>query len=233
PVEAESLFNPAQGIYMNMMFIKYNYAQHLKKYKAVCHLDGDVLLLDSIMPYLRIASETSLIPCAEFPHSGIDSEYYNVKPADWVQCMFPFANFPVFYNPERHLDMMKFCWENMPEPDNEDRERNNEMYVFNKAVYDCGKILNILPLPGNPWIGDKYLGHEPLSFSFASGKLQVRDFLGDRVHLVHNKYWKDGVAQAEIERSGGNSNALHNIALIRRATDFFNNDYKLKLETLQ
>jgi hypothetical protein len=233
PVEAEPLFNPKQGIYMNLMFIKYSYAQKLRSYSSICHLDGDVLLLDNIMPYLRIASETSLIPCAEFPHSGIDSEYYNVKSADWVQCLFPLANFPVFYNPEKHLDMMSFCWEHMPAPDNDDRERDNEMYVFNKAVYECGKLPFILHLPGNPWLGDKYLGHEPLVLSFNSGKLQIRDFIGDRVHIIHNKYWKDGHAEAERQRVGGNWNALNNIEVIKQGMDFFNNEWKLKLKELE
>lgn len=233
PVEAEPLFNPKQSIYMNLMFIKYNYAQRIEHYKSICHLDGDVLLLDSIMHYLHIAAETSLIPCAEFPHTEVDTEYYNVRAADWVECMFPLANFPVFYDPAKHLDMMKFCWANMPEPDNEDRERNNEMYVFNKAVYDCGKLPYILHLPGNPWLGDKYLGHSPLSLSFASGKLQVRDFVSDRVHLIHNKYWKEGHIEAEKQRVGGNSNAFHNIGVIKQGIDFFTNEWKLKLEELE
>jgi hypothetical protein len=233
PVPAEPLFNPKQGIYMNLMFIKYNYASHLQGYKAICHLDGDVLLLDNLTPYLEIAAQTRFIPCAEFPHTPIDMEYYNIKDADWVECMFPLANFPIFYNPLGNMFLMESCWKNMPEPDNDDRERNNEMYVFNKAIHDCGKLLHILPLSGNAWLGDKYLGHAPLSISFESGKLQIRDFLTDRVYLIHNKYWKEGVAQAELERCAGNPNAIHNIALIKQATDFFNNEWKLKLKDLE
>ncbi len=233
PVKADDLFNPAQGIYMNLMFVKYNYIEHLQKYKAVCHLDGDVLLVDNLTPYFKIAAETELIPCAEFPHTDIDLLYYRKFDQDWVQRMFPLANFPIFYNPARCYDLMRECWENMPGPDNDDRERNNEMYVFNKAVYDTGKLPYILPLPGNPWVGDKYVGFEPLSISFQSGKLQIRDFIGDRVHLIHNKYWKEGVSEVQLERSAGNSNVIHNLAVFKQATDFFNNEWKLKLKDLE
>jgi hypothetical protein len=233
----EPLLNPKQGIYINLMFMRYKIAQIIARdYDAICHLDGDVLLLDNIEKYFTIAGQTDLIPCAEFPHTETNLDFFKTHDPDWAAAAFPMANFPVFYSPEKHIDMMQYIWDHFPEPDNADRERNNEMYIFNYAIWACKKIDCILPLPGNAWVGDKYMYHADIRSYIVGGKIGMYDFLLDRIHLIHNKYWKEGVAAAELERVGQASGNIErvsaNIKEIQNVMEGFNTRWKTKLSDL-
>lgn len=233
----EPLFNTKQGLYINLMFMRYKIAQIIADdYDAICHLDGDVLLVDNLQKYFTIAAQTDLIPCAEFPHTETNLRFFSVMDPDLAACAFALANFPIFYNPKKHIDMMKYIWDHFPEPTNTNRERNNEMYVFNYAIYACKKIDYILPLPGNAWVGDKYMYHADIRSYVLAGELGIYDFLLDRIHLIHNKYWKEGVAESEIFRvtqAGVNLERVNaNINVITDTTRFFNTSCKTRLTDL-
>jgi hypothetical protein len=234
----EPLLNTSQCLYINLMFMRYKIAQIIgHNYDAIAHLDGDVTLLDNLMPYFHVAGETGLIPIGEFPHTETNLDYFKTNDPDWVAMAYPMANFPIFYNPERHLDMMKYIWEHMPAADNADRQRNNEMYVFNYALWACKKISFVLPLPGNTWVGDKYVYHETLATFTLGGVMGIYTFLFDRVHCIHNKYWKEGVAAGELERVDKAFPEIHervanNIKVILDAHNFFTTQCKVKLSEL-
>ena len=231
-------FNPAHGCYINFMFAKYNYAQTLAGYDALCHLDGDVLLMSSLMPYFEIAAKTNLIPCATFPHSsGVKLHHYKTRDADWAAQMGPLANFPVFYSPKLHMDLVKYCWSHMPLPTDGDRARNNEMYVFNKAVHTCGRVPYILQMPGNYWVSDAFLHQEALAQTWEGGIPRMHDFLCEQIHLIHNKFWKEGVANGELSRTKANPHIPYDLVkahidMMNAATDFFNTKCRLKLADL-
>lgn len=222
-------------LYINFMFCKYRYIAEIKdRYDAICHLDGDVLLLDNIMKCFEIAAKSGLILCAEFPHTEVSLEYLETHDRDWVAQMYAMANFPIFYNPKLYSDIMQGCWDNMPLPTNSDRNRNNEMYVFNMALFN--KADKVFSLPGNSWVGDKYSHHDRLIRSTAGNRIAVFTSIFDRVHIIHNKFWKEGVKEAELSRSGHGGvdcNKLrNNIELIQGITDFFNTRWKIKLQNL-
>lgn len=228
------LFNQDQSAYMNYKFCKYMYAQRIAKdYDAICHLDGDVLLLTNITHYFTIAAQTGLIPCALYPHAQIRLDHFKTRNPDFVAVNSPLANFPVFYNPLRHFDVLQYCWDHMPPRTQTDRLRNRELYVFNYALYYTGKLPLVLPLPGTLWVGDKYLHSERLRSDDRDMPMHVYNALGDEVAAIHHKFWKDGVAEGEIQRTEKdgirNETMRNNIALMQNATNFFNTKLRTKL----
>lgn len=237
PYPVAELFEEGRSNYFNFKYCKYKYIELIKdKYSSVCHLDADCLILDNIMKYFVIASKTDLILCGQYPHTWRTIECYFEKDLkeediDIIICSYPLANFPVFYNPKTHMDLMKRCWDTRPAKDNEDRRRNRELYTFNKALYEMKKLEYVLPLPGNLWISDSGIidGNDLRETSIA-GKRYFYTALNHRIHNIHNKWWKMGAAEGEIKQRGNNPIVVENIKKIQKMLRLFNYEWKVNLK---
>lgn len=218
----ESIENPGHTLYHKFIYTKYLYASDLAAgYDAVMHIDADCMILDNFMKYFEIAAKTGLFICAQFPHTSVHIDDYKIKDPDWVHCMSPLANFPCFYNPDIYADLMLEIWKSQPnEQTDSDPMRNVEMYFFNKKIYEMGLLDNVLVLPGGLWVTDNFVGHTGLYEVEIAGKRTLWNATKDRIQVIHNKWWKEGVSEAEIERSGQNALTCQNIDIMLRMFHF-------------
>lgn len=222
PIDIYSLAKPGHCLYHDLVYSKYKHAWNIRNdYDSIMHLDCDCLILNNFEKWMEVAAKTDIIPCAKFPHTPVTIDFYKTYPdKDWVNCMLPLANFPIFYNPKIHADIMLKIWESQPDETNSDRLRNHEMYFFNKTIYEMGRMENILELPGNLWVTDKFVGISRIVSGIVEGKLCVYCTTGDRIEVIHNKFWKEGVAEGEISRSKNNTITVQNITDIKSYIDF-------------
>lgn len=213
---------PPHSVPHTLIYGKYKHAWNIRNvYDAIFHIDGDCMILANFMKYFEIAGKTDLIPCAQFPHTIMNIEDYKLKQADYVHTYTPLANFPIFYNPKHHADVMKAIWDMQPdELKCSDPLRNVEMYFFNKALYDHGRMDRIVQLPGNLWVTDAFVGHTPIQEMVVAGKRTLFNATTDRIQIIHNKWWKPGHAEGEISRSPNKELCRANIAKMMAMFDF-------------
>ena len=222
-VPIAGLVKPGHTCPHNYVYAKYKHAWDIRDdYDAIMHIDCDCLILDNFQKYFEVAAETGIIPCATFPHTSVTIDDYKTQPADWVNINTPLANFPVFYNPVVHAGVMKWIWDNQPNEElNSDPQRNNEMYFFNRALFEAGRISDILPLPGNLWVTDCFINQTGIKEQTWAGKAGLMNATQDRIQIIHNKFWKEGVSEAEIDRCGGSELCINNIRTILKMYDRF------------
>jgi len=227
PVPLAEVSKPGHSKPHDYVYSKYKHAwdiQHV--YKAIFHIDCDCLILANFEKYFEVAEQGRIIPCAQFPHTSLVIEDYKRLPQDQVDINTPLANFPIFYNPKYHAGVMKWIWDNQPNELNSDGARNNEMYFFNKALFEHGRMDDILVLPGNLWVTDCCWANSSIKPFEYAGKKGIINATFDRVQIMHNKFWKEGVGEGEIERNAGNGPAVEilkgNIKVILDMYRFFN-----------
>lgn len=221
----EEIDNPDHCLYHKFIYTKYLYSTMIQdNYDAIMHIDADCMILDNFEQYFKIAALSGLFLCAQFPHTSIHVQDYKLKPVDWVNCMMPLANFPVFYDPIKYGKVMLDVWNAQPnEKTCSDSMRNTEMYFFNKAVYENGIVDDVLVLPGGLWVTDNFVHHTNLFNAEIAGKKTLWNATKDRIQVIHNKWWKEGVSEGEIERSGNNELTIKNIQTMKEMFDFLYN----------
>lgn len=234
PIFVHDHVKSGHTMYHNFIYTKYKVADRYRDdYGSFLHLDCDVLVLDNFDKWFELAARTDVIFCAAFPHVPVyidDYKRFDKDPSkyadvDWIHCMTPLANFPVFYNSRNHACVMKRIWDMQPnEQTCSDSMRNHEMYFFNKAMYEMGRIERTQTLPGNQWVTDNFVGRTSLSPGEIAGKKALIDETGNRIQVLHQKFWKEGVSEAEISRSGNNPLTINSIQQIKELYKFFGKD---------
>ena len=223
PVPLAGLTKPGHSLPHNLVYAKYKHAWDIRDdYEAIMHIDCDCLILDNFMKYFEVAGLTDIIPCAQFPHTTVTIDDYGQREAEWIHVNTPLANFPIFYNPKWHASVMKTIWEMQPnEQTTSDPSKNHEMYFFNKALYESGRMERILELPGNLWVTDAFMNHTKLNELIVAGKKTLFNATMDRIQVIHNKFWKEGIVEGELARSSNPELTRDNINKMLGMYDFF------------
>ena len=173
----------------NCIWAKFNFMPTIKDdYEAICWMDADMLLLANIQHYFEIAAKTDLFLCPQFVRGGHwveDYKYppFNTKPDDLARGM-PVINFIVMFNPKHHIDVVNYVWEH--------RNKTNpseEMYLFNRAIYDLNKIDKVLELPGGLWLSSEYFWHATTLFKGGNSKFGILSPAADKIMVMHSRYW--------------------------------------------
>lgn len=227
-VPIKTLSKPGHSLPHDLIYSKYRHAYNIRKdYDAIMHIDCDCLILNNFEKYFEVAASTDLFVCASFPHTTISLADYGQHDADWVHINTPLANFPVFYDPMVYAGMMRDIWEMQPnEQTCSDSSRNHEMYFFNKIIYDHGYVDRVLVLPGNLWVTDAFMHSTKLNALTIAGKRTLFNATMDRIQVIHNKLWKEGIAEGEIARSGNSELCKDNIRKILDMFNFFTDQSK-------
>lgn len=218
---------PPHGTMHNLVYAKYKYIpEKLGDYASVMHIDGDCLILGNFYEYFRIAAMTDYYIAAQFPHTNMTIEDYKtgVDPEFIHAVGMPIANFPNFYDPKIHGKTLRKVWENQPDEVTPlPPGKEVEMYFLTKALYEDGVMEAMLVLPGNLWVTDAFVGHTPIHEVIVAGKKTLINATGDRIQVIHNKWWKEGVAAAELERNPNRELVKANIDKMLSMFEFFTN----------
>jgi hypothetical protein len=107
----------------------------------------------------------------------------------------PVINFIVFFNPKSHIDVVNYIWEHRCKTN-----PSEEMYLFNKSIYDLNKIDKILELPGGLWLASEYFWHSTTLFKGGNGKFSILSPGTDKIMTMHSRYWNRMLTKVEIER---------------------------------
>lgn len=221
----------------NCIWSKFNFMPSIKDdYEAICWMDADMLLLANIQHYFEIAAKTELLLCPQFVRAGHWVEDYKYPPfkdnPDALARGMPVINFIVFFNPKHHIDVVNYIWEH--------RDKTNpseEMYLFNKALYDLNKLDKVLELPGGLWLASEYFWHATTLFRGGNGKFTILSPTCDKIMTMHSRYWNRMLTKVEIERHKASPDIVRNIYanahLAETALNIFNYQGKVTFKELR
>ena len=217
---------PSHSVPHTLIYAKYKLAVEIAEdYNAIFHIDGDCMVLDNFMKYFEVAASTDIFVVAQFCHTHCTIDDYKNMPPEWVHSVgTPLANFPVFYNPLYYSGVMQSIWDSQPnEQTCSDPLKNTEMYFFTKALWEAGVMDRMLILPGNLWVTDAFVSHTPINEMTIASKKTLFNATGDRIQIIHNKWWKPGHAEGEIGRSPNKELCRANIDKMLGMFDFLTN----------
>lgn len=228
---------------MSCTWAEFHYLSTIKdKYEAVCMLDADLLLTGSIMPYLKIAAQTDLLL---IPH--------NVRSGVWI-ADYPYAKTPwdmiyghvvehwiTFFGTKSHTDLMKFVWDNRFNNVDLPKEKHvpqEELFLFNRGLYELGKLDQVFELPGRIWMTADVENGASIRLK-ATGDFGIVNTGGDKVYGIHSRGWNKNIIKHTLELTNEKVNPekcahlKNNARTVEEAVRFFNCEGKVTLEDIR
>lgn len=234
PIPVKDIGDSSFSENSNCIWAKYNMALQIKdKYDTIMFIDADCCILNNITPYFEFASSTNYILVPKNPHSDIRLEdyiSYRGKEEE-IHKGYPVLNFCWFTNPKKHEDLIQFVWNKR-----EDYNPSNEPIRFCQGLFELNKFANTLQLPGSIWIGDHTL-HKWPTYVDRHSKIRLHNPVGDRIEVLHSRFWSNAVSNHELEGVSPNTVAHENahITIQSHQTifDFLNNNLTVTLSEIE
>ena len=233
------------------------FKQIMNKYDAILHLDGDMMVTDDISPYFKIAAETGNLLIADNARSVyslsqiadtnlIDnihiSEWWNKSNNGMLEfCMgFPVINYVFFFDAKKYINLIDYVWERRNNYLENSKHFGLETGYFVQGLYECNLLDKVVPLSFNHWMSDNFLHKHKIPLQLdENGKYHLIAPDGKNIQTTHARYWNAYTTEHTIELTdpkthAANSpisfeNTLFNFESFTRLTDFFNYDWKSKL----
>lgn len=254
PAHQTSFADDGGVAWKDVMFFwgKYPLINQIKdKYDAILHLDGDMMVVDDISPYFKIAAETGNLLIANngrssFSLSQIDDSNIisSLAISHWNKsgnrllefCMgFPVLNYVFFFDAKKYSNLIEYVWNFRNNTIENTKHFGLETAYFVQGLYECNLIDKVVPLSFGHWISDDFLGKikTPLELD-ASGKYHLIAPDGNNIKVMHGRLWNIHTTKSTIELTGTNQmdNLLYNFGNYTMLTDFLNYDWKVKLDVI-
>jgi len=223
------------------VWAKYPMALKIKdKYTSVLHLDADCMIVDDISKYFSIVENTDYILIPQNSCCALPLSIWKVYPKEEIGNLCfgrPVQNFLFFYNAKRHEDLINYVWS---ERNNIRLEKNSglEPCFFLEGLFALNKLDNVFTLPGSLWLADTYNQKAHVNLE-KHDKYRLVNPFGDRLQVVHGRYWNKGASQYSVDMIDKNQfpveyyNAATNLKNHTILTDFLNFDWKVSLNEIK
>lgn len=181
--------------------VKYHYLFSDKfndfDYDAVSIIDGDLFLCCNMNEYFEmIESRKFDFISATHKHSDLSVDYFKwddyININDRSHCLF--ADFPAIFDFRKSFPFIG-DWYHYTK--NSGGQISHPLIAMNRAVAKNFKKDKTLPLDGDIWVCDK--NYWRADYSFDNNLIMRNDF--GIVKAIHNRWWKDGRANAEIRNN--------------------------------
>jgi len=212
-------------------FFRYKQAAEIgKDYDAVMIVDADMLCLNNLMTYFKLAHDSKWIILPTNPwgmklEDVINHGTEGLKGASSP----PYHNMPLFIDPNKWKWFLNEIWTyglNNPYGD---------MVNVSRVIMDNGLYKDkILALPNQLWILS--------TFYFAKIEKKIIDNkiylyqMEEKINTVHRRWWDNGVCQKfvnDIKEPENLTKAKNNVELFRMMYRKFNQEHKIKLTDFQ
>jgi len=193
PVSVEEYGDPNIDLNGNCIWAKYKLITTLKGYSAICHLDADCLLLGNLDSTFDLVDNKDTICCPYNIRTGYKFEDYKKVDIDSYCINQVLYNYPIFFNPDKHMDIMHYMWDNR-DPLN----CSNDPIMFNRSLFVLDKHKYVNPLDSNTWCCETIFHISSMKLEFEK-ELKVINPEGNRVIIWHSRFWiADAAKQALI-----------------------------------
>jgi hypothetical protein len=219
----------------------------MNQYDAILHVDGDMMIVDDISSYFKIAADTGNLLIADnarsvYSLSQINEQRFNSnKDALLEFCKgFPVLNYVFFFDAKKYTQLIDFVWEYRNNTEKNTKHYGLETAYFVQGLYECNLLDKVVPLSFNHWISDNYLTRVKIPLELDSNnKYHLIAPDGKNLQTVHGRFWNSYVLEHTIELTDPKRNKqnttieyetlLFNCESHTKLTDFLNYDCKAKL----
>ena len=220
PVSVEEWGDQTLGINANCIWAKYHLITTLKGYSAICHIDADCLLLGSLDYAFDLVDNTNTICCPYNSRAAYKFEDYDKIDIETYCIHQVLYNYPLFFNPNKHMDIMHYMWDN--------RDLLNPSYdpiLFNKSLFDLDKHKDVKPLDSDSWCCDTILHYSAMTLDF-NQELKIINPEGNRVIIWHSRFWINSINEETLKGCQGDfyKFAKQNIDIGIKAVDYYSNN---------
>lgn len=218
-----------KGIAHHLLTASYLLSVDLAKdYDVVSLIGGDMVIVNNIMKWFKIAETTGYIVTAQnsFSLASLaDINENQVHINGLLSCM-PVADCPGIMSTRLHLDVIKKTLEFT-------NKFGDNMKCFNSVLHQFKKADQVLALPGNLWTCGVY-------YTFASQ--QGKDLKGrptyfanrERMYAIHRRWWRGAVRnyayRGQKEGSAVYKDAYNNTQMWEGIYRYFNTKCKVKID---
>jgi len=165
-------------------FFRYKLAEELKdKYDAIMIVDADMLCVNNIMKYFKIAAETGMIVIPSNPWGATVERVQEMG----IE-MLKGASSPPFHsltilNPRIHLNLLKAIWEwGLKEP-------YGDMVTLSRTIFRLDLLDKVYMMPNSQWILSTFY----LDMIKRRGdKLVICE---EEINMIHRRWWMTGVCE--------------------------------------
>jgi len=228
--------------------------QIMNKYDAILHLDGDMMVVDDISPYFKMAAETGNLLIADNGRSVYAlsqiaddklissmaiSKWWNKSENRMLEfCMgFPVINYVFCFDAKKYVNLIDYVWERRNNHLENTKHFGLETGYFVQGLYECNLLDKVVPLSFNHWISDNYLNKIKIPLEKdENDKYHLIAPDGENIQVMHSRWWNDYTTEHTIELTDPKKypveyeNLLYNCESFTRITDFLNYDWKAKLD---
>ena len=228
---------------------KYPLFHQLKdKYDAILHLDADMMLVDDISEYFKIAADSGNLLIAGndrsvYPLSEVTNPQFHETPDKFLElCMgFPVLNYVFCFDAKKYIPLIDYVWALRNNNVKNTKHYGLETAYFVQGLHECNLLDKVVQLPFKHLIADNYLCRNPIPLEKDSqGKYHLIAPDGQNIKVVHGRFWNYSTSEHMIELSDPNvhsanskegfSNLLKNFENHTKLTDFLNFDCKSKID---
>jgi len=224
------------------------FKQIMHKYDAIMHLDADMMLVDDISEYFKIAAESGKLLIAGNGRSvyslkQIEEPRFNTTPNELLEfCKgFPVINYVFCMDAKKYIPLLDYVWDLRNDTERNTKHYGLETAYFVQGLYKCNLLDQVVELPFGHWISDNYLTNTRIPLEKDNnGKYHLIAPDGKPIQVVHGRFWNAHVTNHTLDltdprRSPHNHASQYEVALFNveshtRLTDFLNYEWKAKIQ---
>ena len=211
----------------HVRFYRYKIAQEIgKNYDAVMIVDADMLCVNNIMKYFKIAHDTGFIV---LPNNSWGTTIERVQEIgiDFLRGASspPFHNMPLFLDANKWNVFLNKVW------DWGTKEDWGDMTQVSRTIFRENIVDSVFTLSNLHWIMSSFY-YEEIKKSNRGGKTYY--MIGDEpINTVHRRWWREDVCRkfvGDIKGERDHTVGHHNVKLLFEEYKRMNTQHKIKFD---
>ena len=208
-------------------FYRYKMAADIgKNYEAVLIVDADMLCVNNIMQYFKLAHDTGFLI---LPNNTWGSTVEKVQDIgiDFLQGASspPFHNMPLFLDANKHQNFLAKVW------DWGGKEDWGDMVQVSRTIFRENLLDKVFPLCNLRWVMSSFY-YESIKVTDRGGKRYL--LIGEeKVNMIHRRWWMKTVCEKfvnEIKEPDNSKKGHNNVRIFWDTYKRFNTQHKIKIE---
>lgn len=211
----------------HVRFYRYKVAQDVgKNYDAILIVDADMLCMNNIMKYFKLAHDTGFLV---LPNNSWGSTVEKVEEIgiDFLQGASspPFHNMPLFIDANKYNNFLNKVW------DWGTKEDWGDMVQVSRTIFRENLVDRVFPLSNLHWVVSSHY-FEAIKRTIRGGKQYL--LVGEeKINMIHRRWWMKCVCEKfvhEIKEKDNFARGQNNIKIFWEEYQRFNTKHKIKID---
>ena len=206
--------------------LRWAFCDQLREYEACSIFDADILLVNNVLPWFRVAAETGMLALPNNDFSGFEREAPHL---DGIQgdASPVWHNQPCFFAPEIWGRFMADI------PLKGLREHRSDIVTLTRKLIEEDRTDQVLTMSNVEWLSTHYYRQRLVRRNVADKRYLALHENGDRLNAVHRRWWIESICRqfiTDITEGPDRDRGRENIRLFWDFYRFFNQECEHALD---